>query len=98
MLESIKQVTNNLDGSGFCCESEIVETKRFYRVQFSYHVMDENGYYRGYAYFTVAWEKSNKWKALGFKVSFNGRNGQHLNRKFYLRDFIEESFVYAMGD
>ena len=98
MLESIKRLMDNLNGSGFCCESEIMETERFYRVLFSYHVMDDAGYYRGYCYFTVAWEKSDKDGALGFKVSFNGRNGQHLNRKFYLRDFIEESFVYAIVD
>ena len=98
MLESIKQVIDNLNGGGFCCESEIMETKRFYRVLFSYHVMDDAGYYRGYCYFTVAWEKSNKRGALGFKVSFNGRDGQHLNRKFQLRDFIEDEIVNAMED
>ncbi len=61
----------------------------------SYQVMNEDGYYVGWAAFTVKipmphWEK--------FTLQFNGKEAHYLNKKYMLRDYLEDTIFYALEE
>jgi len=59
----------------------------------SYHCMDEFGYYDGYADFSVRWVAG---KEKDFRLMFHGVNGQYLDRKYQLREYLEDTFYYNL--
>lgn len=60
----------------------------------SYHCMDDNGFYCGYADFTV---KFHLYKALtAFDLQFNGVRSQRLNKKKMLRDYLEDVIYHTL--
>lgn len=82
-------------GSGIDSDWSMHETKSYYCFTNSYHAMDENGYYDGWADFTVKIPKDtiNDPDRLSseFVLQFNGVYAQYLNRKHYLRDYLEDT-------
>lgn len=60
----------------------------------SYHCMDENGSYGGFADFTI---KLHPYKAMtAFTLQFNGELSQFLNRKYMLRDYLEDTIYQEL--
>lgn len=59
----------------------------------AYHCMNENGFYCGYADFTV---KIDLTKLLHFTLHFNGNSSAKLNTRYMLRDYLEETICYAL--
>ena len=50
--------------------------------------------YCGYADFTL---KFSMYKALtAFELEFNGKDSQYLNRKYMLRDYLEDSIYHSL--
>lgn len=86
-------------GSGIDCDWVIDVTKQSIRMSNSYHCMDDNGFYCGYADFTVIIPlsvRANHWQDY-FKLQFHGDDSQYLNRKHGLREFLEEQISYALS-
>jgi hypothetical protein len=52
--------------------------------------MNEIGFYDGIAYFTLIIPKDNPIK---FKLHFNQAISQYYNRKYALRDYLEDTFA-----
>lgn len=61
----------------------------------SYHCMSEHGFYDGYADFTIAFDIAD---IKGFRLTFNGKGAQSLNRKYMLRDYLDETIWYAVDN
>ncbi len=59
----------------------------------AFHCMDENGYYCGYADFTLTVDLD---KPADFRLVFNGRDSQRMNTKHMLKDYLEECFHYTL--
>ena len=83
-------VLEDFSGNGF--QFEKVDIKKSGRADFilSYHCMNEVGYYMGYAYFRVVPLNNDS----DYKIHFIGKNSSYLNRKYLLRDFIEDTIHY----
>ena len=77
-------------GSGIDCDWEIDDKGDKLIASNSYHCMDDVGFYDGWADFTLHIPKS---KPLDFKLHFNGQVAQYLNRKYMLRDYLEDTIV-----
>lgn len=101
LLESnFHELSNYLDnvlphGSGINCNWEF-DYQRNGKViaRNSYHCMDEDGYYCGYADFTL---KFSMHEALtDFELEFNGKQSRYLNRKFMLRDYLEDIIYHSL--
>lgn len=82
-------------GSGINCEWQQSETKVYWCFQESFHTMDEYGGYDGYAYFTLKIPKSGDMIA-DFVLQFNGSQSQYLNRKYLLREYLEDTFANVL--
>ncbi len=106
-FELLEERFNNLEsylnevlphGSGIDCKWEF-DYQRNGKViaRNSYHCMDDGGSYCGYADFTL---KFSMYKALtAFELEFNGKDSQYLNRKYMLRDYLEDSIYHSLpGD
>ena len=61
----------------------------------SFHCMDDNGMYCGWADFTVAFHYAKPMK--DFTLHFNGDTAQYLNRKKMLRECIEQDIYHSMA-
>lgn len=61
----------------------------------SYHCMDENGMYNGWADFYLVIDLKHP---ENFKLHFSGRDGQYRNRKYMLRDYLEDTFAYTISE
>lgn len=59
----------------------------------AFHCMDENGYYCGYADFTLTVDLD---KPADFRLVFNGSDSHRLNSKHMLKDYLEETFHDAL--
>lgn len=57
----------------------------------SFHCMNENGYYCGYADFSIAIDLQNP---LDFKLTFHGKFSHYLNSRYMLKDYLED-IIYA---
>ena len=58
--------------------------------------MNEWGYCDGYADFTLKIPKESDDIARDFKLEFNGADSQYRQRKYMLRDSLEENFAYVL--
>jgi len=59
----------------------------------SYHVMDEYGYYVGWADFSIRWTPGD---AVNFRLMFHGANAQYLNWRYLLREYLEDTIAYSI--
>ncbi len=64
---------------------------RFYN---GYHCMNDNGMYEGWQEFCLTVNPNSENPEQDFKLEFTG--GQYLARKHMLRDYLEETFNYAL--
>ena len=77
-------------GSGINGEWQITEHTDRYTASNFYEPMDEAGFYDGVAYFTLNIPKSDP---PNFKLQFNGKESQYLNRKYALREYLEDTIA-----
>ena len=82
-------------GSGIDCTWEIEDKGKYFKASNSYHCMNETGYYVGYADFSLIIPKKD-WK--NFRLHFHGNYSHYLNYRFMLRNYLEDSFVFALLD
>lgn len=80
-------------GSGIDCKWEIDTNDKWIIAKNSFHCMNQDGYYVGYADFTV---KIPVEFPESFKLEFNGKTAQYRNRKFGLREYLEDTLYYAI--
>jgi len=82
-------------GSGFDCSWDIEQKKNgnVYAIS-SFHCMNENGYYDGFADFTVIFKKGQP--IADFVLQFNGKIAQRKNNKYFLREYLEESIYESL--
>ena len=88
-------------GSGLDCNwyYDVPSSSNTVRLSNSYHCMKENGYHDGYADFTLIVDCLPDIQNLhGFRLQFNGRESQKLNYKYGLREYLEETFGWALAD
>lgn len=55
--------------------------------------MNEWGFYDGYADFTLRVPKESDDLVADFKLEFNGANSQYRQRKYLLREYLEDLFA-----
>jgi len=82
-------------GSGIDCKWQIEDKGKYFKCVNAYHCMNENGYYDGYADFTLIIPKKNP---IDFKLHFNGKHSQYKNERYLLRDYLEDTFHYAISE
>lgn len=82
-------------GSGIDCKWEIEDMGKYFKCLNSFHCMNEHGMYCGYADFTLIIPKKNP---LEFRLHFNGKDSAYLNERYMLRDYLEDTFHYAIDD
>ena len=61
-----------------------------------FHCMNESGMYDGYADFVVIFDWSTKeedFELPFIELHFRGKEAQYLNRKYMLRDYLEDTFA-----
>lgn len=80
-------------GSGIDCKWQIEDKGKYFKCVNAFHCMDENGFYCGYADFTLIIPKKNP---LDFKLHFNGKQSAYLNERYMLRDYLESTFHYSI--
>lgn len=81
-------------GSGINCDWKIsAQLNGKILASNAYHCMDENGFYCGFADFTV---KTDLAKPEDFVLQFNGKLAAKLNDRHILRDYLEETIHYAL--
>ena len=93
-------VENNLlellpHGSGIDCKWDFVWLKNGKLIcKNSYHCMTEEGYYDGFADFSIKFDVS---KSLhSFDLSFNGKFAQYQNNKYVLREYLEYLLIECL--
>lgn len=59
----------------------------------AFHCLDANGYYCGYADFTLTVDLD---KPADFRLVFNGRDSQRLARNHMLKDYLRDTFHYDL--
>lgn len=62
----------------------------------SYHCMNENGFYVGFADFSATFKTDKPFTE--FRLQFHGSAAQNFNRRFQLRDFLDDTIVHAFHD
>jgi hypothetical protein len=85
-------------GSGIDCDWFGYVTKDNVCFTNAYHAMDSNGYYDGYADFTIKLplvDSCVQWD--NFTLHFNGRTSAYLNQKHYLREYLEDTLYYGLS-
>jgi len=88
-------IANNLPhGSGIDGKWHYSENSSHWLFHNFYHCMDDNGMYCGYADFTIKVKKSFPVRGEWWTLQFNGDNSQYLNKKHYLRDYLEDTIQY----
>lgn len=83
-------------GSGIDCDYvfEIKKNKKIY-IYNSFHAMDNNGFYYGYADFKLVIDRND---LLNFKLNFMGKLAQYINRKNFLRDYLEDIYYNYLSE
>lgn len=84
-------------GSGIDCKWEFEWNNDCNTVKCSnsYHCMNENGFYDGYADFSVTLYPT---KALtAFRFQFHGKTAHYKNKRYQLRDYLIETFYQALN-
>jgi len=80
-------------GSGIDCKWQFTtQANGKIRAVNAFHCMDENGYYCGYQDFAVKLDP--KLSAHEFILSFQYQ--RHLAERYQLRDFLNDTFDYAL--
>jgi hypothetical protein len=94
LLSMIEQELSH--GSGIDCEWQIKMTSPS-RVMASnsYHCMDENGMYDGYADFSIRFDLGDK---ESFRLMFHGRQSQYKAEKYALREYLEDILYQDLFD
>lgn len=82
-------------GSGIDGVWHIKEQKNYWKCDNAYHAMNDVGYYTGWADFTLIIPKKD---TEVFKLHFNGKHSQYLNRRYGLREYLEDLFAQAIRD
>lgn len=91
-----RDVFDNLPhGSGIDGRWAIYKKKGYYKCLNSYHVMNENGMYNGWADFSIIISKRDPYT---FRLHFHGDNAQRLNKRYMLRDYLEDTIAYWAGE
>ena len=80
-------------GSGIDGTWYIEEMKGYFKAVNFYHCMDENGFYDGYADFSLIIPKSNP---TNFRLHFHGQTSQYKNKRYMLREYLEDTFYYDL--
>lgn len=79
-------------GSGIDCNWSFTEQKNGNILAHnSFHCMNEYGFYDGWADFTIIFKKDAP--LVDFVLQFNGKVAQYKNKRYMLRDCLEE-FIY----
>jgi len=81
------------NGAGIDCQWLITDMGKYFKCLNSFHCMNDNGYYCGYAEFTLIIPKKNP---MNFNIHFNGDFSQRLNYKYNLREYLEDIFHNAL--
>ncbi len=82
-------------GSGIDCDWEIEQKGNYVYCRNSFHCMNYNGYYDGYADFTVRIPIDSY---SDFKLMFNGKTAQYKNVKYMLRDYLEDTIYHSLTE
>ena len=82
-------------GSGIDGRWSVDKKKGYYKLRNGYHAMNEHGYYVGWAEFSVVIYKKNP---EGFKFHFHGDRAQRLNKRYMLRDYLEDTIAYWISE
>ena len=80
-------------GSGFNFDWHVEYKRSYFKVTSSYHVMNGNGFYVGWADFSVIIPVNDP---LDFRLHFHGSYSQYLNKQYLLREYIEDSIYYQL--
>jgi hypothetical protein len=89
--EQIDRITNSLPhGSGINGDWNIEENDKRIKASNYYEPMNEVGFYDGIAYFTLYIPINEPDK---FTLHFNDKRSQYYNRKYSLRDYLEDTIV-----
>lgn len=84
-------------GSGINCDWQFTERKNGdVLAHNSYHCMNEHGFYDGWADFTLIFKKDKP--LADFVLQFNGKAAQYKNKRYMLRDYLEEFICYCIHD
>ena len=98
-FDSLKEYLADIlpHGSGINCNWEFDYQKNGKVIaRNSYHCMDEHGYYFGYADFTIKFYLFRDLKS--FTLEFNGSYSHALNRKYLLRDYLEDTIYHSLPE
>jgi hypothetical protein len=82
-------------GSGINNTWEIEEHKNKFECKNSYQVMNEAGFYIGWADFTVIVPKTENFYDM-FTLHFNGSAAQRFAQRYFLREYLEEEIYYCL--
>lgn len=99
VIDNFEAIQNWLErvlphGSGIDCDwSFDYQQNGIVKASNAYNCMNENGFYCGYADFTV---KVDLAKPEDFVLQFNGKLAAKLNDRHILRDYLEETIHYAL--
>lgn len=99
-MDAIEEALDNMlpHGSGIDCKwaFEWNDALNTVKCSNSYHCMDENGFYDGYADFSITLYPL---KALtAFRFQFHGKTAQYKNRKYQLRAYLEDTLYHALNE
>lgn len=83
-------------GSGINCDWTFEWMTTAVICRNSYHCMNDNGFYEGYADFSITLHYAED--VSDFRLKFHGYQAQRLNRKHMLREYLTETFFYALTD
>lgn len=87
----IAKFKNIPHGCGINYDWIITDKGKYFRCENSFHAMDKNGMYDGIADFSVIIDKNNPEE---FRLHFHGDHSQYLNRKYMLREYLEDTFAW----
>ena len=82
-------------GSGIDCDWVFNEQKNYWKCENAFHCMDENGFYVGYADFSIIIPKK---KPLDFRLHFHGARAHYLNNRNMLRDYLVVTIDWSLRD
>lgn len=82
-------------GSGIDCDWEIEEKNGKLHCKNSFHCLNNAGYYDDYADFTIILEPASP---LDFKLQFNGQTAQYKNRRYLLREYLEDTLHCGLSE
>ena len=82
-------------GSGIDDSWEIDHMGSYFRCYNGYHAMNEDGYYDGWADFSVIIPIKDP---ENFRLHFHGQRSQRLNRRYALREYLEDTIYWSLWD